>query len=200
MGHGHGAEADPRVVVIGSSCAGKSTFARELASARGCAFIEMDDLFWAGNWVPKPAHEFLAAVEAASAPTQWVVAGNYGSARDVLWPRATTIVWLNYSLPRVLGRGLVRTVRRVVTREVLFQGNRETFRRSFLSRDSILWWIVTTFHRRQHEFESLRASGRYAQLRWIEVRHPDQAAAAMQWLRAHNASPAPCNTPSSTPP
>lgn len=171
------------MVVIGSSCAGKSTFAAQLAAARGCGFIEMDDLFWSANWVPRPSGDFVSAVRAASAGEHWVVAGNYGSAREVIWPRATTIVWLNHSLPRVLTRGLVRTVRRVVTREVLFQGNRETLRRAFLSRDSILWWIVTTFHRRRREFEALRASGCYPHLQWIEVRHPAQALAVLQALQ-----------------
>lgn len=55
------------------------------------------------------------------------MAGNYGRVRDLLWPRADTIVWLDYAFPLVLGRLTARTVRRAVTGEILWNGNRETF-------------------------------------------------------------------------
>lgn len=166
----------PRVVVIGSSCAGKSTFARHVAEARQCTLIELDELYWAEHWTPKPQVEFLRLVNAASAGRAWVAAGNYSPARRILWARATTIVWLNYSLPLVLWRGLRRTVRRAITRESLFHGNVESFRRSFFSRESILWWIVSTFGRRQREFNALRASPEFSHIQWLEARSPADAA------------------------
>lgn len=75
-----------RIIVIGSGCAGKSTFATHLASAIGCLRIELDELFWSPNWTPKPQTEFLRLVAAAAAKETWVAAGNYSSARSVLWP------------------------------------------------------------------------------------------------------------------
>jgi adenylate kinase family enzyme len=168
-------ESSPRIVVIGSSCAGKTTFARLLAEARGCSRIELDELFWSPGWVPKPASEFLRLVAEAAGSGAWVADGNYAISRGVLWPRATTIVWLNYSLPRVLWRGLRRTVSRCLYGEVLYHGNRESLRRSFLSRESILVWIVTTYYRRRREFAELRASEAFGHLEWLEVRHPREA-------------------------
>ncbi|TMU75974.1 MULTISPECIES: hypothetical protein [Hydrogenophaga] len=76
-----------------------------------------------------------------------------------------------------------RTVARVVSGRALFHGNRETFRRSFLSRDSILWWIVSTFHRRQLEFEALRGGDAFAHLQWLEARNPREADAILRRLR-----------------
>jgi len=171
------------VVVIGSSCAGKSTFACALAASRGCPLIELDELYWSPDWTPKPQVEFLALVACAAEGERWVAAGNYGLTRDALWGRATTIVWLNFSLPRVFWRGLRRTVARVVSGQALFHGNRESFRRSFLSRDSILWWILTTFHRRQREFAALRGAGAFAHLQWHEARDPREADAILRRLR-----------------
>jgi adenylate kinase family enzyme len=171
-----------RIVVIGSSCAGKSTFAQQLAAARGCACIELDELFWSRDWTPRPLAEFRSSVAQAAAGDAWVAAGNYSSARDLLWPRATTIVWLNYSLPVVLWRGLRRTIRRAALGEVLFHGNRESFRRSFLSKESILWWIVSTYHRRRRNFEALRASGEYGHLQWVEAQDPAAAAEILRSL------------------
>lgn len=174
----------PRVVVVGSSCAGKTTFASALAESRACAFVDLDELFWGPDWTPKPEADFLQLVEHVAKGDAWVVAGNYGLARQVLWPQATTIVWLNFSLPVVLWRGLRRTVARVFTRQALFHGNRESFRRAFLSRDSILWWIVSTFDRRRREFEQLRASAQYPHLVWMEARNPREAAALLHALQA----------------
>ena len=174
--------APHRVVVVGSSCAGKSTFARALSEARGDSHIELDELYWSHSWQPKPEAEFLRLVDAATAGEDWVAAGNYSPAREILWTRANAIVWLDLSLPRVLARGLRRTLQRIVSREPLFHGNRETLRQSFLSRDSILWWIVTTFHRRRREFAQLRSAGRFRQLTWFHARTPAQAQAILESL------------------
>lgn len=169
-----------RVVIVGSSCAGKSTLAAELAEIYGCACIDLDALHWGPNWVATPREVFRERVAAATAGPAWVVAGNYGSVRDLLWPRATLIIWLNYSFPTVLWRGVKRTLRRCFNREVLWNGNRESVRMSFFSKQSILLWIVTTFYRRRRELAALRASGAYPHLAWVELRAPSQAR-KMRW-------------------
>jgi adenylate kinase family enzyme len=172
-------DAPARIVVVGTSCAGKSTFARELARALGCTRIELDDLHWGPDWQPKPRSEFRRLVNEAVAAQAWVADGNYSAVRDILWPRAEAIVWLNYSFPRVLRQALGRTVHRCLTREPLWHGNRESIRRSFFSKESILVWVATTYHRRQREFGALRASGAHPHLSWVEFRHP---AHASRWL------------------
>lgn len=177
-------QPSPRVVVIGSSCAGKSSFARALARARGCPHIELDDLFWSAGWQPKPVAEFRRLVDAATGAPGWVADGNYGSARDLVWPRATTVVWLNFSLARVLWRGIRRTLCRSMTGEVLWHGNRESLRRALLSRESLLLWIATTFHRRRREFDALRAGDTFGHLTWLEARHPAQARELLLALQA----------------
>lgn len=169
-----------RVVIVGSSCAGKTTFARHLASLLGSPRIELDALFWGPEWQPKPTGTFRQLTEEAIAAPSWVADGNYSAIRDLLWPRATTIIWLNYGLVTVLWRAVRRTVWRSLTRGELWHGNRESFRRSFLSRDSILLWVITTFHRRRREFATLRASGAYPHLCWVEFRRPAQAAAYLR--------------------
>ncbi|HVO94622.1 MAG TPA: hypothetical protein VMT22_17365 [Terriglobales bacterium] len=47
-----------RVVVIGTSCVGKSTFARSVANLLKVPHIELDAFFWSPNWVQKPSEEF----------------------------------------------------------------------------------------------------------------------------------------------
>ncbi|MEJ2478752.1 MAG: hypothetical protein P8Y78_00995 [Acidihalobacter sp.] len=168
-----------RTLVVGTSCAGKSTFARRLAGVSGATWIELDELFWSEHWRPKPQEEFARLVGEATAGPAWIADGNYGHVREVLWPQAERLVWLNYGKPRVFWRSLKRSIRRCLSNEPLWHGNRETFRKTFLSRDSILLWVLTTFERRRRELTVLRKSAAYPHLEWIEFTHPRQAE---RWL------------------
>ncbi|MBK1689218.1 AAA family ATPase [Rubrivivax gelatinosus] len=172
-----------RVVVIGTSGAGKSTFAKRLAARLGVPRVELDALHWLPGWTARDPDDFRARVAEAVAGEAWVADGNYSVARDVLWPRATDIVWLNYGRHVVWPRVLRRTVARVAGRQELWAGNRESFRQAFLSRQSILLWSLTTFAKNRVKYAELRADPRWAGLRWHELRTPREAQA---WLRARS--------------
>ena len=114
----------------------------------------------------------------AVAGESWVMDGNYSStARDIVWDRATTLIWLNYPFRVVFWRALRRTVLRVANQEELYSGNRETFRHSFLSRESIILWAITTYHRRRREYRRILDEGVFPHLRVIELRSPAEAEA-----------------------
>jgi len=164
-----------RVVVIGTSCAGKTAFARSLACALSSPHVELDALFWQPNWTPRPPEEFRKLVEQELSQDCWVADGNYSVVRDLVWSRPTTVIWLNYVFPLVLWRALTRTVRRVLTQEELFSGNRESLRMVFFSRDSILWWVLTTFHRRRKRYRELFDTRTSSQLVYVEFRNPTEA-------------------------
>ena len=185
MGEGLDA-ADPdalrlsRVVVVGCSGSGKTTFARKLAARLNLRHVELDGLYWGPGWVPRPDRQFLDGVDAATRGTHWVVDGNYRRTRDIVWPRATAIVWLNYRFATVFGRALRRTVARGVTRQALFSGNRESLWRSFTSRDSILWWVLTSYEKGRRSYRELQRSGRYPNIAWREFDRPTAAARFLQ--------------------
>ena len=164
-----------RVVVVGTSGAGKSTFAVELAQATGSPHIELDALYWGPGWTAVPHEQFEARVRAATDGEHWVADGNYTSVRDLLWGRATHIVWLNYGRSIVFSRVLWRTVSRGLLRTQLAHGNRESLRMAFFSRESVLWWSFSTFARNRVKFAGLRRDPAYAHLQWVEVTRPAQA-------------------------
>ena len=164
-----------RVVVIGTSCVGKTTFAQALARVLNFPHVELDALHWQPNWIPRPPEGFRALTAEALAKDCWITDGNYGAVRDLVWSRATTIIWLNYSFPVVLWRALVRTIRRVLTQEELYSGNRESLRMAFLSRESILWWVITTFHRRRRQYRRLFDTATTPRLAYVEFRSPAEA-------------------------
>jgi adenylate kinase family enzyme len=164
-----------RFVVLGISGAGKSSFSRALATKLDLPHVELDALFWGPGWQPKPDATFHALTEAAVSAPRWVVDGNYSSVRDIVWPRATVAVWLNFPLWLVLWRVFWRTMRRLLRREALWHGNRESLRRTFLSRESLRLWVITTHRHRQREFSVLRNSQNFPNLQWVELRWPSQA-------------------------
>jgi adenylate kinase family enzyme len=164
-----------RFLVVGTSGAGKSTFAQALAKAMNCPYIELDRLYWGTDWQPVPHSSFQNAVREATVGECWVADGNYSAVRDLLWPRATHVVWLNFGRTTVFSRLLWRTITRSILRTRLSHGNCESLRLAFLSRDSILLWSYTTFAKNRIKFAKLREDPRYSHLQWTEITRPRQA-------------------------
>ncbi|MDQ3749682.1 MAG: AAA family ATPase [Acidobacteriota bacterium] len=164
-----------RVSVVGTSCSGKTTFAKNLARILNVEHVELDAINWLPNWVERPKDEFLSMVEKAAANDAWVFDGNYTRTREIVWRRATTIVWLNYSFPRTFYRALNRTTHRVFTGERIYSGNRETFSKAFLSRDSILLWVLTTYHEKRRRYLKLLREDKLSEKEIFIFRHPSQA-------------------------
>lgn len=168
-----------RIVVVGTSGSGKSTLARRLGARLARPVIELDALHWGPHWTERP--DFEAQIAAAVAQPAWVLDGNYSRGRALIWPRADTIVWLDYHWGVIYGRLLWRTLRRVFGRQTLWAGNRETFQHAFMSRDSLFVWVYQSYGRRKREYGALQHDPAWAHLRWIQLTTP---AATERWLTA----------------
>jgi adenylate kinase family enzyme len=144
-----------RVVILGSSGAGKSTFARALGARLGVPVVHLDALFWQPGWVEPENAAFRAAVAAAIAGDAWVTDGNYvGRTFDLRLPRADTVIFLHQPrwlcVFRILRRWLTAFGR---TRPDMAEGCRENF-----SWDFFLW---TWQFEAKHEPRILAAAERY---------------------------------------
>lgn len=111
-----------RVHIVGTSGAGKTIFAASLAHRLAVPHVEIDALAWGPDWGETPRGELRQRLAAALAGPSWVVDGNYGFLRDLVWSRADTVVWLDFSFAVVMGRVLRRTAGRVLRREELWSG------------------------------------------------------------------------------
>ena len=152
-----------RIAVVGATGSGKTAFARRLAGSIGVDAIELDELFWLPNWVSRPRKEFRVSVEEAlhARPDGWVSDGNYNSSLgDLVVGRADTLIWLHLPWRVSFWRVFKRCVSRARTREPMWTAeNRESWRRSFLARDSILLWSIT-----HHRAVARSVRGRIAHL------------------------------------
>jgi adenylate kinase family enzyme len=159
-----------RINVVGTCGCGKTTVARAIAERLNVPHIELDALFWKADWGETPDEELLPRVDRETDRPAWVLDGNYSRTRGIVWPKADTIVWLDYSFPRVFGQLLRRTIRRAVTREPMWDGCRESFRISFLSRDSILLWCLQTYWKRRRNYPGVLARPEHAHLHIVRLR------------------------------
>ncbi len=168
-----------RVSVVGVTGSGKTTFARWFAGIIGAPHVELDSLHWEPNWTEAPTEIFRGRVDRALHGDRWVVDGNYSKVRDIVWARADTIVWLDYSLPIILWQLTRRTVRRLLRQEELWSGNRESLRTHLFTRDSLFLWALQTYPRHKREYPTLFKQPEYAHLTLVYFRSPR---AADRWL------------------
>lgn len=170
-----------KLVVIGTTSSGKSTLARRLSERLGGDFVELDALYWQANWTPATLEGFRANVETATSKQSWVVAGNYHVVRDLIWPRAEAVIWLDYPFLVVFWRLLTRTVRRGWTQEELWNGNREKFwwHLKVWSEDSLFHWLFKTYWRRKRETPILLAFPEHEHLKVFHLMSPREAE---EWL------------------
>lgn len=157
-----------RVVVVGTSGAGKTTFAEALAHRLRTPHLELDSVYHQPGWTPIEDVDFVRVVTDFVARDRWVVDGNYTSTpvADLVWDSADTVVWLDPPRRRVMWRVTTRTLHRVATRRILWNGNTESWRNLVKPRpeDNIIVWAWTTFDANRDKYEN-----RVAEPRWRHV-------------------------------
>jgi adenylate kinase family enzyme len=144
----------------------------------------LDELHWGPNWTARPAEEFLASVKRATAGAQWIIDGNYRAVRHVVLQRATTVIWLNLPLSTLLPRAFRRTFKRLITRERLFNGNREPLL-GFLNSYWIPWWVLANYRGLRRELTAQFALPEFGHLRVIEIRSAREVEQLMKQLEVH---------------
>ena len=162
-----------RILVVGCSGSGKSHVAQELARRLGIPYVCNDAIIWGPDWQPTPRSVRYELFDRATAGPSWTFDGNLGSVKDpedaLILKRADTMVWLDLPRRRVWPQVVWRTVRRVLGREPLWHGNVETFRHSFLSRDSVIWWSIKTYSLRRRQYVALMKDERAAHLTGVRL-------------------------------
>jgi len=172
-----------RICIVGASGASNTTLANKLATKLECPCIDLDELYWGANWQPRPREVIRAELALLLQSTHWVTSGNYKFLRDPLWTAADTLIWLDYALPVVMKRLVIRTLHRVITGEPSVAGNRETIQNSFFSRDSVIWHVVRSSRRLRQEIPTQLALAEYQHLTVLRFASPTVTEAWLQQIR-----------------
>jgi len=129
-----------RVNVLGVSGSGKTTVGRTLAERLDVPYVELDELHHGPDWTEATTEELRARVAPTLTLPGWVIDGSYRHKLGTLvLEQADTVVWLDLPIRVWLPRLARRTFWRMLTREELFNGNRERLRNLF-ERPNIFGW------------------------------------------------------------
>lgn len=146
-----------RVLFYGVTGSGKSAAAHAYAAASGLPeFSADDDIGWLPGWQQRSVEQQREIATDVAARDSWVLDSAYGVWRDIVVPRAELVVALDYPRWLSLGRLIRRSVRRVVTRQPVCNGNVETLARLF-AKDSIFYWHFNSFARKKRVFRAWQA-------------------------------------------
>lgn len=167
-----------RVSVVGNAGSGKSRLARRLAEVLRVPHVELDSIHHQAGWRPIDPDEFLARVAAIAGGDGWVIDGNYRSVvvDGPVWQRADTVVWLDLPRRTVMAQLVRRTLRRVIHRDVLWNGNRERLR-SIVAWDretSIIRWAWTQHAKYRERFGSAMTSPSLSHICFVRLRSRDE--------------------------
>ena len=176
-----------RIAIVGVTGCGKSFLAEQLAQEFSLDFIDLDALYWKPGWVECQEDEFRIKVEAATRTSRWALAGNYNKVRDIIWPRAEAVVWLDYPFFLVFRRLWKRTFQRWRNQETLWGTNYERLwpNLKFWSKESLFHWQVQSYRRHKSLYPQLFASPEYSHLQVFHFKQPTELE---QWLNSFNHS------------
>jgi energy-coupling factor transporter ATP-binding protein EcfA2 len=170
-----------RILILGRTGSGKTTLGRELAAAIGVPHVELDALYFGPNFCTAPLSVLRERTSAAMAGDRWVTDGNKSSVRDLVWPRADTIIWLEYplivSLWRLGKRALWRTS--VLKAQAAETGGRGSLPRQFLSAAKGVLTALRSHSGQRREYPRMFAEPENQHLAVVRLRSPR---ATRRWL------------------
>lgn len=164
-----------KFVVVGSTGAGKSTFARALSKKLNISHIELDNISRIPGGKSRSTQELRDLVIKATVTPQWIVCGNYPALKDIILDRADVIVWLDYPFFICFWQTLKRSFKHIIKREKYSNGDRETFVRLFFSKDSILVYLIKTFRQRNKRYAAMMQDPFYKDKTFIRLKSHRQA-------------------------
>lgn len=168
---------------MGNAGSGKSHLAARIAGSLGVPHVELDAIHHLPGWEPIDPDEFLARVTAVAATDAWVIDGNYRAVvvDGPVWERADTVVWLDLPRRTVMRQVTARTLRRVVRREELWNGNRQRMQSLWAwdPHKSIIRWAWTQHTKYEERFRSAMTSPTLGHIDFVRLR---SRAEVEQWL------------------
>jgi adenylate kinase family enzyme len=123
-----------KIIVIGSSGAGKTYFSQRLGEHLGIDVIHIDRVYWRPNWVEPSKEEWKATLGDVLGGESWIIDGNYGATIEMRLAACDTAIFLDIRRTLCMWRVIRRTFKFYKrTRPDMADGCRERLDFSFLS-------------------------------------------------------------------
>ena len=122
-----------KIVVLGVSASGKSTFARKLGEKTGLPVIHIDALMWKPGWNYIGDEETVRLIAEASEKDAWIIEGYIEKkARVELFNKTDNILYLDYSGKLSAWRYIMRYIKHRKHPRLELPGSPEKFSFKFL--------------------------------------------------------------------
>lgn len=162
-----------KIIVLGSSCSGKTTLGKKLAAIKQAKPIDLDDLNWLPGWKNCSTEDLLKKIEKEIwGEDRWIISGNYRNTHPLTMPQATCVIWLDFPLRIILWRMVKRTLTRIITKEEVCNGNYETIYGAFLDEENLFSYTINTYKDRKKQF--LMLGEQYPHLEIIRLQSPKE--------------------------
>jgi len=170
-----------RILILGRTGSGKTTLARELSAALDVPHVELDSLYFGPEFSRAPLPVLRERTTAAIAGDRWVTDGNKRAVRDLVWPRADTVIWLDYpvyvSLWRLAKRARTRTSK--LSAEAARSGRRTGLPRQMLAAARGVLTALKSHRGQRREYPRMLARPENQHLSVARLRSPR---ATRRWL------------------
>lgn len=172
-----------RILVVGTTGSGKTTTSKRISKSLQLPRVELDSLRWNPGWVETSDEVFIERVRKfESEHDEWVIDGNYSFVRDILWPRADLVIWLDFSLTTIFANLFKRSYDNIRHKRRLCNGNVESIA-LHLSKKSIFLWALKSYWRRKKNYSKLMKEDCYPNLTFKRVTTPEGLEALLRFLQ-----------------
>lgn len=119
-----------RVLVVGTSGAGKTTVATHIAAKLGLPLHASDPFYWQLDWQPASQEWVDACLAGVLDQPRWVLDGNFELQWQQVWNQAECVVWLDYPLLIILWQVTTRNFGWALRRTTVWSGNRMSIKQA----------------------------------------------------------------------
>jgi adenylate kinase family enzyme len=102
---------------------------------------------------------------------EWIIDGNYKAVREITLSKADFCIILQYPKLLIFFRLLWRSLKRIILKEKICNGNYETFYETFFSKNSVLYYQIF-FYDKLYQDLNLQLKN-YPNLKFIIFKHPN---------------------------
>ncbi len=139
-------------------------------------YVGLDELHWLPDWKGRTDEELFPLLKEELSCDSWVLDGNYKRTEKIKWSEVDLVVWVDLPFWRTFKQVLWRSIKRAISGKVLWPGtgNIETFRRTFLTKDSIIWWMITTYSKNKRVYEEEMRNAHKRPFPFIRLTSPEE--------------------------
>lgn len=98
-----------KIIVLGCSGSGKSTFSKRLHDITGLPLFHLDNIWWRPDRTHITRDEFDRKLDKILQTDKWIVDGDYSRTYEVRFQACDTVIFLNYSFEECMN-GIIERV------------------------------------------------------------------------------------------